>query len=58
LPYYALDLAAAFHKFYKDCRVLSEDKLLTQARLALVKATQIVLKNTLEIMGIRAPSKM
>src|SRR3989344_7086210 len=51
LPYYALDLAAAFHKFYKDCRVLSEDKLLTQARLALVKATQIVLKNTLEIMG-------
>lgn len=58
LPFYALDLARAFHKFYKDCRVISDDKTLTQSRLALVRATQIILKNTLGIIGIKALTKM
>ena len=58
LPYYVIDLAAAFHKFYKDCRVIYDNKTLTQARLALVMAAQIVLKNALDVMGISAPEKM
>ena len=58
LPQYSMDLATAFHKFYKDCKVISEDKNLTQARLSLVLATKIVLKNTLSLMGISAPEKM
>ena len=58
LPHYALELANAFHKFYEQCRVLDEDKELTQARISLAKATQIVLKNTLDLMGIKAPEKM
>jgi len=58
IPQYAIDLAESFHKFYKDCRVLAEDKKLSQARLALISATKIVLKNTLDLMGISAPSKM
>ena len=58
LPQYATDLATAFHQFYRDCRVISEDKNLTQARLALVSAVKIVLKNTLSLMGISAPEKM
>lgn len=58
IPQYALDLATAFHRFYRDCRVLSEDKKLTQARISLVLATKIVLKNTLDLMGISAPKKM
>jgi arginyl-tRNA synthetase len=58
IPQYSLDLAAAFHQFYRDCRVLSEDKNLTQARLNLVLATKIALKNTLDLMGISAPEKM
>ena len=58
LPQYAIDLATAFHQFYRDCRVISEDKKLTQARLALVSATKIVLKNTLSLMGISVPEKM
>jgi len=45
--------------FYHDCRVLgNEDPSIDQARLALVRATQIVLKNTLDLMGITAPEKM
>ena len=58
LPQYAMDLAGIFHQFYRDCRVISEDKELTKARLFLVQATKIILKNTLDLMGISAPGKM
>lgn len=59
LPHYSLELANSFHKFYESCRVLDEkNKELTQIRISLVKATQIVLKNALELMGISAPEKM
>jgi len=58
LPNYALELVTAFHKFYEECRVISDDKTLTQARLSLVLATKIILKNTLDLMGISAPEKM
>lgn len=58
IPRYAHDLAEAFHQFYRNCRVITEDKKLQEARLALVLATQIVLKNTLGLMGISAPQKM
>lgn len=55
---YALDLATSFHRFYRDCRVLSDDKKLTQARLSLVYISRIILENTLSLMGISAPKKM
>lgn len=58
IPQYALDLATAFHQFYRDCKVITEDKELKEARLALIKAVKIVLKNTLDLMGISAPKKM
>jgi len=58
LPYYAQDLATAFHSFYKQCRVVSEDEALTKARLKLVKATQIALAKVLQLMGMNAPEKM
>jgi arginyl-tRNA synthetase len=59
LPQYALDLVRAFHKFYEECRVIDKnDKEKTQARLGLCEATKIVLKNTLDLMGISAPEKM
>ncbi len=59
LPYYSLELANSFHKFYEQCRVLDEqNKELSRARLGLIKATQIVLRNVLKLMGIQAPEKM
>ncbi|UCH50363.1 MAG: arginine--tRNA ligase [Chloroflexota bacterium] len=58
LPYYAQDLATVFHSFYKQCRVVSRNKELTQARLKLVKAAQIVLARTLHLMGMTAPESM
>lgn len=58
LTTYSRELATAFHAFYRDCRVISEDIETTKRRLALSRAAQTVLKNTLSLMGIRAPDKM
>lgn len=58
LPNYAISLADKFHKFYEDCRVISDDKKMTKARLALTLATKIVIKNILDLMGMSAPEKM
>lgn len=59
LPYYGLSLAKKFHQFYKNCPVLkAENKKVKNSRIVLIKATQIVLKNTLNLLGINAPQKM
>ncbi len=58
LAYYAQDLATAFHSFYKQCRVISQNEALTKARLKLVEAAKIVLAKTLHLMGVTAPDKM
>ncbi|MBN1993726.1 MAG: arginine--tRNA ligase [Anaerolineae bacterium] len=58
LTYYAQELASAFHAFYRDCRVVSDNAALTAARLKLVKAAQITLANTLRLMGMNAPERM
>jgi arginyl-tRNA synthetase len=58
---YLLDLATAFHTYVSDAtqhRVLSDDKELSVARLALVSAVRITLGNGLERLGIRAPERM
>lgn len=55
---YSHDVAECFHKFYRDCRVISENKKLTEARLLLITAAKIVLNNTFDLMGISAPEKM
>ncbi|MGJ8730555.1 arginine--tRNA ligase [Listeria aquatica] len=53
------DLAAAFHRFYNTNKVLDEENIpLTKARLALIKAAKINLKNGLKLLGVEAPEKM
>ena len=61
LTYYAQELAAVFHGFYRDCRVVSSDpadREITLARLKLVDAARIVLARTLHLMGMTAPEAM
>ena len=55
---YLNDIANCFHKFYADCRIISEDDTLTKARVALTSATKTVIGNGLELLGINAPEKM
>ena len=55
---YLQEVATSFHKFYTECRVITDDKELTTARLALVSATRVVLANGLTILGISRPERM
>jgi arginyl-tRNA synthetase len=53
-----VESCTAFHKFYHECRVVSDDPRLTAARLALSHATRTVLRNGFDILGISAPEQM
>ncbi len=56
---YIQKLAALFHSFYGECKVLDpEDVDLTKQRLALVSAVKITLKNALGLIGVSAPERM
>ncbi len=55
---YARELAETFHVFYGQCRVLTEDRDLTAARLVLVDAARRVLRNTLDLLGVAAVERM
>jgi len=56
--FYLEELATSFHKFYTFRRILGSEKEVAGARLALITAVKIVLKNGLEILGVEAPEKM
>ncbi len=55
---FGYEFAGAFHKFYNDCRIVTEDAALTQARLWLVEAAKSVMAAVLGILGISAPESM
>lgn len=58
LTTYAHDIAGLFHSFYNSCKVIGSEKDLMEARLSLVYATKITLKNILNLLGIEAPERM
>jgi arginyl-tRNA synthetase len=58
LTRYLEELAAAFHRFYGECRVLGDDPALSSARWWLCMATRQVLVNALGILGVTAPERM
>jgi arginyl-tRNA synthetase len=56
---YAMELATAFHAFYRDRRVVDpEDPATSAGRLALVGVTQAAIRNALALLGISAPESM
>lgn len=58
LSQYAIELANLFHRFYKECKIIGEDKNILWARLELIVSVKNTLKSVLEVMGISAPDKM
>jgi arginyl-tRNA synthetase len=58
LAFFTDELAAAIHRFYKNCRVVTEDQPLTAARLLLSRAARTTLANALGLMGVSAPNRM
>ncbi|GAA4710370.1 arginine--tRNA ligase [Brevibacillus fulvus] len=55
---YVIDLAQQFNKFYANVRILADEPELKAARLQLVHAVVIVLKEGLRLLGLQAPEEM
>jgi arginyl-tRNA synthetase len=55
---YLYETAWKFNQFYRDCPVISEEEPIRSSRIALVDATRIVLRNGLDLLGIKAPKEM
>ncbi len=58
LARYARDVAADFHQFYTECKILTEETELRLARLALSIAAKNILARTLSLVGVSAPDSM
>jgi arginyl-tRNA synthetase len=58
LAYFLQELAGQFHAYYYKHRIITDDHGLTTARLALVAAVGVVLRNALSILGVSAPERM
>ncbi|MBI4687968.1 MAG: arginine--tRNA ligase [Nitrospirae bacterium] len=58
ITYYLQELAKLFHSYYNKHRVISDEEALTNARLQLCRAVQIVLQEGLHMLGVSAPERM
>jgi len=58
ISHFLLDMVSRFHGYYSRHRVISDDKALTLARLFLLEAIRITIRNGFELMGISAPERM
>ncbi len=58
LATWARGFAGAFHGFYRDCRVITDDPDTTQARLWLTEACRVGLASALALLGVGAPEEM
>jgi arginyl-tRNA synthetase len=58
VTFYLQELAAKFHSYYNQHRVIVDDAATSEARLYLVNAVKIVLHNALRVLGVTAPEQM
>ncbi len=58
LSSYLIKLASTFNTYYQNIRIITEDEETTQARMLLVQGLQVVLKEGLRLLGIKAPERM
>ena len=58
VAFWLRELAGAFHPYYKNHRVIQDDRRLTLARLALCAAVGGVIANGLDLLGVGAPETM
>lgn len=58
LAFFTDELATAIHRFYVNCRVVTDDRGLTAARLQLSRAARTTIANGLGLMGVSSPDRM
>jgi arginyl-tRNA synthetase len=56
--FFLMNLAGQFHSYYNKHKVITDNIALSQSRLCLMEALQIVLRNGLRIVGLSAPEEM
>jgi arginyl-tRNA synthetase len=56
--FFLMDLAGQFHSYYNKHKVITERLDLSQSRLCLIEALQVVFRNGLRIVGLTAPEEM
>ena len=55
---YVYELASMFHNYYGKHKILTDNKVETEEKLALIKAVKITINNALKLIGVNAPEKM
>jgi len=55
---YLRDVATTLHNYYYHHRVLTEDAMVTGARLAMVMGVRIAIAKALSLLGVSAPERM
>ena len=58
IVYYAQKLAGEFHRYYSRHRCVTDDAKVTNGRLLLVSAVQLVIRRALDLVGVSAPERM
>ena len=56
--FYLMELAGQLHSYYNKHKVITDDIPLSRARLCMIRALQVVLKNGLDMLGLSAPDRM
>ena len=56
--FFMQEVAAQFHSYYGKQRIISEDQALSRARLWLAEGVRIILRNGLNLIGVKAPESM
>ena len=58
ISFYLMELATLFHSYYNKHKILSDNKEVSLARIYLIVAIKIIIKNGLDILGVSTPNKM
>jgi arginyl-tRNA synthetase len=58
INHYLGELAAEFHVFYRECKVLTDDADVAAFRIGLCRATGASLATGLQLLGVTAPERM
>lgn len=58
LTRYIIDVASGFSKYYNEHQIITDNKELTEARCALIYATGLIIKEGMNILGIKCPERM
>jgi arginyl-tRNA synthetase len=58
LAFYMQEIASDFHIYYNRNRIISDDPMLSNARLYLISCIKTVIKNGLRLLGVSAPERM